>query len=243
MQKGKINMAINEFRGTNFFLSNFYNCPVTYNGNTYQNAEAAFHAQKDPARSKEFTKMNPSEAKRLGRRVKLRKDWEQVKNKIMYEIVTEKFRQNLELAKRLLDTGDNILVEGNTWNDTYWGICNGRGKNHLGQILMRVRKELRQELREKRNNGLRRNDYTIEFCPYCENEVYIHATGITKCPECGKPLAPCSVCMEEHIGCHATQGATQPCPYGCQCDNTDEYKKATMPPLKEEEINFCKKTL
>lgn len=237
MQKGKINMAINEFRGTNFFLSNFYNCPVTYNGNTYQNAEAAFHAQKDPARSKEFTKLNPSEAKRLGRRVKLRKDWEQVKNNIMYEIVTEKFRQNLELAKRLLDTGDNILVEGNTWNDTYWGICNGRGKNHLGQILMRVRKELRQELREKRNNGLRRNDYTIEFCPYCENEVYIHATGITKCPECGKPLAPCSVCMEEHIGCH------EPCPYGCQCDNTDEHKKATMPPLNEEEINFCKKTL
>ena len=233
---------ITEFRGKYFFLSNFYSCPITYQGHHYKNAEAAFHAQKDPARAKEFESLDPSQAKRLGRRVKLRKDWESVKFEIMYKIVTEKFRQNLELTKKLLDTSDEILVEGNTWNDTCWGICNGKGKNYLGQILMRVRKELRLELRLARNNGHRRNDYTIEPCPNCGTEAYINATGITKCPKCGYPLAPCSVCSEEHIGCHYP-GNQQPCPYGCNQNASDDYKKVTMAPLTKEEIEFCKNNL
>lgn len=160
----------------------------------------------------------------------------------MYKIVTEKFRQNLELAKRLLDTGDKILIEGNTWNNTCWGICNGKEKNYLGQILMRVRKEIRLELRTARGAGYRRNDYAVEFCPNCTAEVYINATGITKYPECGYPLAPCSVCNEEHTGCHAPT-KPEPCPYGCRQDATDKYKKTTMAPLTKEEKEYCNKTL
>ena len=92
-----------------------------------------------------LTKPNPSEAKRLGRRVRLRSDWEQVKYDVMLDVVRAKFNQHPDLAQKLLATGDEELVEGNDWGDTYWGVCNGRGKNMLGKILMRVRAELRGE--------------------------------------------------------------------------------------------------
>lgn len=84
---------ISSFDGKYRFLSNFSNHPVTFNGLTYKNSEAAFHAQKDPSRAKEFVDLNPSQAKRLGRKVKLRSDWEQVKDDIMFDIVMTKFRQ------------------------------------------------------------------------------------------------------------------------------------------------------
>lgn len=132
------------FKGKYFFLSNFYPARVSYQGILYQNTEAAFHAQKDPSRAKEFCNLNPSEAKRLGRRVKLRSDWELVKDNIMFDIVALKFKQNPFLTEKLLKTGDEELIEGNDWNDCYWGVCRGRGENKLGQILQRIRSELRK---------------------------------------------------------------------------------------------------
>ena len=57
--------------------------------------------------------------------------------------VNAKFSTNESLKKRLLETGDEELIEGNTWNDTYWGVCKGVGLNKLGEILMRVREELK----------------------------------------------------------------------------------------------------
>lgn len=133
---------ISRFKGKYGFLSNYYDAKVTYNRLTYLNTEAAFHAQKDPTRAKEFTRLIPSMSKKLGRQVNLRPDWEKVKDRIMYEIVKAKFEQNPDLREKLLATGDATLIEGNTWNDRYWGVCNGQGKNRLGQILMRVRSEL-----------------------------------------------------------------------------------------------------
>ena len=136
---------IDSFKGEHFFLSNFYSAPVSYQGILYQNAEAAFHAQKDPSRRNKFTSLNPSEAKRLGRRVELRGDWEQIKDNIMFDVVYYKFIQNPKLAEQLVATGDEELVEGNDWNDRYWGVCRGVGQNKLGQILQRVRSELRKK--------------------------------------------------------------------------------------------------
>lgn len=92
-----------------------------------------------------FTKMNPSEAKHAGRRVTLRKDWEDVKIDIMCDIVEAKFRQNPDLAKKLLTTGDMYLEEGNTWGDRTWGTVNGQGANNLGRILMEIRTILQLE--------------------------------------------------------------------------------------------------
>ena len=138
--------AIRQFRGDFFFLSNFYNCPVTYKQLTYTNNEAAFQAQKcvNDAERIQFTKLSPSEAKRLGRRVSLRRDWEDVKVSIMEEVVHAKFIQNTELADKLLATGDVYLEEGNTWGDRVWGTVNGVGANQLGVILMKIRDEIRE---------------------------------------------------------------------------------------------------
>ena len=139
--------TIDSFRGKYYFLSNFFPAEVTYNGLTYQNNEAAFQAQKTYSKEEriEFTTLEPRDAKRRGRRVRLRRDWEQVKDRIMEEIVRAKFSQNEELKEQLLATGDAQLVEGNRWNDRYWGvdIRSGVGENHLGKILMKVRSELR----------------------------------------------------------------------------------------------------
>ena len=76
---------------------------------------------------------------------RLRGDWEEVKDNIMYEICKAKFTQNEDLKEKLLATGNDILEEGNTWGDRVWGTVNGVGENRLGKILMRVREELRNE--------------------------------------------------------------------------------------------------
>lgn len=137
---------IDDFTKQYFFLSNFYESPCTYEGLTYQSVEAAFQSAKT-VRIEErtrFTLMNPSEAKRAGRRIALRQDWEQIKDTVMYECLKSKF-SDPALAKRLIATGNEELREGNTWGDTYWGVCEGVGKNRLGKLLMKVRKELKEQ--------------------------------------------------------------------------------------------------
>lgn len=136
---------IKEFRGQYYFLSNFYNAKVEWEGITYLNNESAFQSAKvtDFETRLKFANLDPSSGKRKGRNVQLRHDWEKVKFDIMYEIVKAKFTQNEDLKEKLLATGNEELQEGNTWNDRIWGVCNGKGQNHLGKILMRVREELR----------------------------------------------------------------------------------------------------
>lgn len=134
------------FDGEYAFLSNFYPLPLVYDGHHYLNSEAAFQAQKttDEAIRRQFETLSPGKSKRLGRCIDLRPDWEQIKNDVMFGVCMAKFTQNPEYAQRLIDTGDEELIEGNTWGDTYWGVCNGVGENRLGNILMRVRKELKE---------------------------------------------------------------------------------------------------
>lgn len=138
---------INSFRGKYYFLSNFYETPVTFDGITYRNNEAAFQAQKVLSKEEqtEFSNLNASEAKKLGRKVLLRKDWEDVKVLLMQEIVNAKFDQHPELAALLIDTGDEYLEEGNTWGDKIWGTVDGKGQNLLGQILMKTRERLKEQ--------------------------------------------------------------------------------------------------
>lgn len=84
----------------------------------------------------------PGDCKRLGRTVTLRPDWEQVKDTIMLEGLRMKFTQHDDLMAKLIGTGKRYLEETNTWNDRYWGVCNGKGRNMLGILLMQVRAEL-----------------------------------------------------------------------------------------------------
>ena len=141
-------MKISEFRDEYFFLSNFYEAPVTYRGLQYGSNEAAFQAQKcmTEEETAQFTSLRPYDAKKRGRKVRLRPDWEEIKVEVMEEIVRAKFTQNEVLKWRLIATGDAYLEEGNTWHDTCWGVDakTGEGQNHLGKILMKVREELKQ---------------------------------------------------------------------------------------------------
>jgi ribA/ribD-fused uncharacterized protein len=137
---------ITRFKGKYRFLSNFYENPILYDELWYKNAESAFQSHKIRgwvSRRMLFEHLTALEAKKLGRKVTLRRDWERVKDTIMYEVVLAKFQIN-HLRTMLLETGDEELVEGNTWGDTYWGVCRGKGKNKLGHILMRVREEIRE---------------------------------------------------------------------------------------------------
>lgn len=140
---------INSFRNENYFLSNMRPTKVTYKGVTYKSAEAAFQAQKcaNERDKAKFADLTGKQARSEGRKVKLRDDWESVKVDVMRDVVRAKFSDK-ELAKKLVATGYRNLVEGNTWNDTFWGVSGGIGENQLGKILMEVREELRQEMGE-----------------------------------------------------------------------------------------------
>ena len=135
---------IDAFIGDNYYLSNFYETPVCFDGITYQNNEAAFQAQKtqDVGKRTQFAYLKPQDAKHAGRKLHLREDWETVKYDLMYQICKAKFLQHPDLAQKLLDTGNEELIEGNDWGDRIWGAVDGNGQNHLGKILMRIRKEL-----------------------------------------------------------------------------------------------------
>ena len=143
---------IKEFKNQYFFLSNFYEYPIYYNKLVFCNAEAAFQAQKviNEKDQYKFINLNASQARKLGKTVQLRKDWEEIKDNVMYEIVKRKFTTNKELQQKLLETKEKKLVEGNWWHDTYWGVDSktGIGQNKLGKILMKVREEV------KNNNAI-----------------------------------------------------------------------------------------
>lgn len=132
------------FRGYYWFLSNFY--PVTlrdleYPSITYGSVEAAFQAAKtlSSEERKAFESLSPREAKRLGRRVFLRPNWDSIKEEIMESYLRQKF--SIPMLRKRLEAIEEPLVEDNTWGDRYWGRVNGRGLNRLGALLEKIKKE------------------------------------------------------------------------------------------------------
>lgn len=136
------------FTGEYRFLSNFYPAEVELDGLTYSSTEHAYQAAKtnDPAQRRKIRESQKAgDAKRLGKQVDMRKDWEQIKYSVMEDLVRQKFTKHKSLQEKLLATGDALLVEQNDWGDVIWGVCNGKGTNWLGKILMSVRNELRNK--------------------------------------------------------------------------------------------------
>ncbi len=131
-------MAITVFKGT--FLSNMWNGGKAEI--VYQAMKASYTADKEMI----LNAKNGYEAKKLGKTIKIRRDWDQIRLRVMTEIVETKFRDP-ELMKKLKATAPHELIEGNYWHDNYWGDCtcdkckNIKGENNLGKILMKVREE------------------------------------------------------------------------------------------------------
>lgn len=139
-------MSVQYFRGKWAKLGNYSACTIFYKGHAYMSVEHAYQAQKslDPAIQKMIRDQpTPATAKKLARSVILRPDWDQIKLSLMKDLLREKFSQEPERSI-LLSTGDQELIEGNWWQDRYWGQCPiGVGENKLGELLMDVRSELR----------------------------------------------------------------------------------------------------
>lgn len=143
------------------FLSNFHNCDVLWNGYIWPSSEHAYMASKcknvsyretlegspfyDGKPIKEILAMKSSQVKSWGQTVELREDWSNVKNNIMHSICLDKFTRNLDLKQKLLDTGERLLIEANSWGDSWWGfdVAKNKGENHLGKILMDIREKVK----------------------------------------------------------------------------------------------------
>ena len=136
--------CIERFEEEYRWLSNFAPALVDYDGVSYPTVEHAYQAAKTMdgvERARIAAAASPGRARRLGRSVALRADWDVLKLDVMLDLLRQKFHLS-EYRSKLLATGDSVLIEGNVWGDTFWGVCRGVGENHLGKLLMRVRCEL-----------------------------------------------------------------------------------------------------
>lgn len=144
-KKTKIKM-ITAFRDKHRFLSNFWPARVTLDKKQYPSVEHAYQAAKTKDRRirRKITRRSAGQAKKIGQRLKPRKDWnDKMRLTVMRRLLQQKFStRNPELVAELLKTGDSPLIEGNTWGDTFFGVCNGVGHNHLGKMIMEVRTDL-----------------------------------------------------------------------------------------------------
>lgn len=136
---------IEQFQGEWRWLSNFWPAVVEYEGEKYPTVEHAYQAAKltGPIQRLRFQvgakpQLTPAQAKRTVRGLPLRDDWDDVKLSVMADLVRQKFSAE-PLRSRLIATGDAEIIEGNWWGDTFWGVCRGKGQNHLGRIIMQVR--------------------------------------------------------------------------------------------------------
>lgn len=134
---------IERFQGKYWFLSNFWPVTILFQGILYPSVEHAYQAAKTDILEERLTiakAPSASVAKRLGRRVTMRHDWESIKLDVMLDLLRRKFARP-ELKRMLQATAPDELVEGNRWRDTFWGVDLdlGWGENHLGKLLMKVR--------------------------------------------------------------------------------------------------------
>ena len=127
------------------FLSNMEPCKVYYKGVLFPSVENAYQASKavDFTTMGQFQHCNPYEAKKLGKKVTMREGFNDKRLPIMESLLRQKFSYlNPALRQKLINTQGIELIEVNTWNDTYWGVCRGQGENHLGKLLMKIRDDL-----------------------------------------------------------------------------------------------------
>lgn len=142
-----MNEQVCSFRGEMFYRSNMYPSPIVYKNITFKTSEHFYQASKTFDKSAQEVIMNcntPYLAKKKAQTIKVRSDWDDIKLNIMKIAVYLKFSQNKEIYY-LLKKSTDYIEETNYWHDLFWGNCyckkcNGKGLNHLGKILMDIRK-------------------------------------------------------------------------------------------------------
>ncbi len=166
--------VIREFRGRHAFLSNFSPSRHVVRGFHVPTVEHAYQMEKGlPGLTfgierdettgqmrlltwdeKIAAAKTPGAAKRLGRLIPLRPDWETARVEVMARLLDEKFAEPA-LALQLLATGEALLQEGNRWGDRFWGVdlASGTGENQLGQLLMAKREALRQAAQQRSHSA------------------------------------------------------------------------------------------
>jgi ribA/ribD-fused uncharacterized protein len=136
---------ITSFTGKYFFLSNFYPCSVLFEDKIYPSAEHAYMAAKttdEATRVYIASAPTPGKAKRIGKTIQLRENWDLIKLQYMRVILESKFSDPV-LRKLLDSTKGYEIIEGNTWGDTFWGQCPlGHGRNELGKLLVSIRDDI-----------------------------------------------------------------------------------------------------
>lgn len=142
--------AITSFSGVHHFLSNFSESYIRTKRLVYPTMEHWFQAHKTENPNDRYAitqAATPKIAKAMGRSIRLRPDWEEVKLDVMRRGLARKFTPKSDLADMLLSTGDSRLIEGNRWGDDFWGAVyigdKYVGHNWLGWLLMAQRAELR----------------------------------------------------------------------------------------------------
>lgn len=149
---------IKGFFGEYRWLSNYHLTPIEYEGITYPSTEHAYQAAKtlDIELRKEFLGLSCKDARLKGQGLDKRPNWENIKFNVMRDVIYYKFNTNSELKEKLILTGDKYLEETNHWNDIVFGVCEGKGINRLGAILMVCRKQLiKQKMKNLQSGGNR----------------------------------------------------------------------------------------
>lgn len=136
---------IKGFFGEYRWLSNFHGCVIYFDGIRFPSTENAYVYAKIQLHDEFYAVIDTlktcsaSDAKKIGKTIPIREDWDRIKFDVMSSIVFDKFYRHDELRKQLLATGYKHLEETNHWGDTFWGVCDGKGQNKLGKIHMALR--------------------------------------------------------------------------------------------------------
>ena len=147
--------------------------------------------------------------------------------------LAEKYYHTIEVREKT--TGKLGVANTREYGvQVFYGADDGSDDKTISSEAFNLDFEITAEIASVKAN-MKPEDYTIEYCPYCDQEVAIRSHGITACPSCGKPLAPCSVCFDEQGGCEVLKS----CPYGCTGGTEDEFKPITNPHMTAEEIAFA----
>lgn len=135
------------------WFSNFipFDEPMWHEGIYYRTVEhfyAAMKSEDKNIRMQIAILPYPAQAKKAAQRIKLRSDWDRIKESVMWTALCWKYKEGTSHYYQLMATGDWDIVEWNNWHDNYWGNCicqecvNKEGKNRLGVLLMLLRNEL-----------------------------------------------------------------------------------------------------